>query len=322
MKKTLFLVGLVVVCAHPVYAQGQMFPTKSVRVIVPYTAGGSSDILARLLSASLKDPWGQSPIVENKAGASGMLGNDFVAKATADGHTLVVTDLGTLTIGPSIVKNMLFDLHKDLAPVTTVSFSPYLVVTSPKHVVRTLKELIDYSKANPDKLNVATAGMGSNPHLAALQFATALGLKWTFIPSKGGAQALQDVAGGHADLLFNSMLATAPHVKSGNVRLIAVTSAKRVGAYPDAPAVSELVPDFTAGSWQGVLTTGGTPRETVAKINADIVKVLNTPEMKEKIIGFGAEVIANSPEQMDAFLRADRERWAKVIRDSGLKIEQ
>ena len=136
MRKWLFLIGLVLAYAFPAYAQGQPFPAKSVRVIVPYTAGGSSDILARLLSASLKDAWGQSPIVENKAGASGMLGNDFVAKATADGHTLVVTDLGTLTIGPSIVKNMLFDLHKDLAPVTTISFSPYLVVASPKHSVQ------------------------------------------------------------------------------------------------------------------------------------------------------------------------------------------
>ncbi len=322
MSKTLVLIGLALGYALPALTQAQTYPTKSVRLIVPYTAGGSSDILGRLLSASLKDAWGQSPIVENKTGAAGMLGNDYVAKSTPDGHTLVVTDLGTLTIGPSIIKNMLFDLHKDLAPVTTISFSPYMVVVSPKLPIRTLKEVIDYSKANPGKLNVVTSGIGSNPHLAALQVATALGLNWTFIPSKGGAQALQDIAGGHADLLFNSMLATAPHVKNGNARLIAVTSAKRISAYPDAPAVSELIPDFTAGSWQGVLTTGGTPRDIVAKINADIVKQLNTPEMKERITGFGADVIANTPEQMDTFLRADRERWVKVIKDSGLKIEQ
>jgi tripartite-type tricarboxylate transporter receptor subunit TctC len=320
MKRWQLLIGLALAYALP--AGAQQFPTKSVRLIVPFTAGGSSDILARLIGASLKDAWGQPPIIENKTGASGMLGNDFVAKAAPDGHTLVITDLGTLTIGPSIVKNMLFDLHKDLAPVTAISFSPYMVVVSPKHPIRNLKELIEYSKANPGKLNVATAGIGSNPHLAALQVATALGLQWTFIPSKGGAQALQDVAGGHADLLFNSMLATAPHVKNGNVRLIALTSAKRVGAYPDTPVVSELLPDFTAGSWQGMLTTGGTPRETVARINADVVKILKTAEMTERITGFGADLIANSPEQMDAFLRADRERWAKVIRDSGLKIEQ
>jgi tripartite-type tricarboxylate transporter receptor subunit TctC len=322
MKRFSVLTGLAFGFAFSLGAAAQQFPTKPVRVIVPYAAGGASDILARLISGPLKDQWGQSPIVENKPGASGMLGNDFVAKAAPDGHTLVVTDLGTLTIAPSLIKNLPFDLHKDLAPVTSLTFSPYLVVVSPKLPIKSLQELIEYSRANPGKLNFATPGLGSNPHLAGLQFATALGLKWTYIPSKGGAQALQDVAGGHADLLFNSMLATAPHVKSGNVRLIAVTSPKRIGTYPDAPALSETLPGFTAGSSQGVLTTGNTPRETVAKINADIVKLLQMPEMKEKIIGFGAEPIGNTPEQMNKFLRDDRDRWAKVIREAGLKIEQ
>lgn len=302
--------------------QAQTFPNKPVRIIVPFVAGGSSDILSRLIAAPLREMWGQAPIVENKPGAGSAIGTDLVAKAPADGYTLLVCDLGTMTIMPSLIKNLPYDLHKDLAPVTVISFSPYLIVVSPKLAPQTLKELIEHSKTHPGKLNFATAGIGSNPHLAGLHFSTSVGINWTYIPSKGGAQALQDVAGGHADLVFNSMLATAPHVKNGNVRLLGVTAPKRIGAYPDAPAASEFVPGFTAGSWQGVLTTAGTPPAVVAKLNADIVKVLNSPEIKEKIQGMGAEVVAGAPGQMDKFLRDDRARWAKVIQDNNLKIEQ
>ena len=317
-------VVLAAACAFPLAAAGQApkYPAKPVRIIVPFTPGGASDILARLLSVSLKEEWGQPVIVENKTGAGGTIGSDAVAKAPADGYTLLVSDLGTMTIMPSLVKNLPYDLHKDLAPVTTLTYSPYLVVVTPKLPPKTLKELVEYSKANPGKLNYATPGLGSNVHLAGLQFATAMGIQWTYIPSKGGAQAMQDVAGGHADLIFNSMLATAPHVKSGSLRLVAVTSPKRVPAYPDAPAISEVVPGFTAGSWQGVLTAGATPKDVVAKINADIVKLLKTPEMKAKIVELGAEPIGNSPAEMDKFLREDRARWAKLIQETGLKLEQ
>jgi tripartite-type tricarboxylate transporter receptor subunit TctC len=303
-------------------AQAQKFPAKPARIVVPFVPGGSSDILGRLIGASLRELWGQAPIVENKPGASGAIGADAVAKAPADGHVLLVTDLGTMTILPSLAKNLPFDLHKDLAPVTVISFSPYLVVVTPKHPSKSLEELVGYSRANPGKVNFATAGLGSNPHLAGVQFATAVGIEWVFVPSKGGAQALQDVAGGHADLIFNSMLATAPHVKNGNVRLLAVASPKRLDAYPDAPAVSEMVPGFVAGSWQGVFTTGGTPREMVARLHADLAKVISSPEIKEKIHGMGAQPIANSPEEMDRWLREERARWAKVIRDNNLKIDQ
>jgi tripartite-type tricarboxylate transporter receptor subunit TctC len=303
-------------------AQAQKFPTKATRIVVPFVPGGSSDILGRLIGASLRDLWGQAPIVENKPGASGAIGADAVAKAAPDGHTLLVTDLGTMTILPSLSRNLPFDLHKDLAPVTAISFSPYLVVVTPKFPAKSLSELVEYSKANPGKVNFATAGLGSNPHLAGLQFAKTVGIEWVFVPSKGGAQALQDVAGGHADLIFNSMLATAPHVKNGNVRLLAVASPQRVDAFPDAPAVAEMVPGFVAGSWQGVFTTGGTPREIVGRLNADLVKVLSSPEVREKISGMGAQPIANTPDEMDRFLRGERERWAKVIRDNNLKIDQ
>ena len=322
MKLLIAAVALMSGIAVSVGAHAQKFPAKPVRIIVPFVPGGASDVLARLIGASLREQWGQPVIVENKTGAGGTIGTGTVAKAAPDGYTLVLSDLGTLTIMPSLVGNLPYDLHKDLAPVTVLTYSPYLVVVTPSLPPKSLKELVAYSKANPGKLNYATPGLGSNVHLAGLQFAKAMGIEWTYIPSKGGAQAMQDVAGGHADLIFNSMLATAPHVKSGNLRLLAVTSPKRIGAYPDAPAVGEMVPGYTAGSWQGILAPAGTPRDLVAKLNADIVTLLNTPEIKQKIVGLGAEPIGNSPDEMDRFLREDRARWAKLIKETGLKLEQ
>jgi tripartite-type tricarboxylate transporter receptor subunit TctC len=322
MKRMIVALALALALPFAASAQAQKYPTKPVRLIVPFVPGGASDILARMLSVSLKEQWGQPVIVENKTGANGTIGTDAVVKAAPDGYTLIVSDLGTMTILASLMKNIPYDLNKDLAPVTVLTYSPYLIVVTPSLPPKSLKELVEYSKANPGKLNYATPGLGSNVHLAGLQFAKATGVEWTYIPSKGGAQAMQDVAGGHADLIFNSMLATAPHVKSGSLRLLGVTSPKRVPTYPDTPTAGELVRGYTAGSWQGVLTTRGTPREVVAKINGDIVKLLNTPEMKEKIVGLGAEPIGNSPEEMDRFLREDRARWAKLIQDTGLKLEQ
>jgi tripartite-type tricarboxylate transporter receptor subunit TctC len=322
MKRMIVALALTLAFPFAASAQAQKYPTKPVRMIVPFVPGGASDILARILSVSLKEQWDQPVIVENKTGAGGTIGTDAVAKAPPDGYTLMVSDLGTMTIIPSLMKKMPYDLHKDLAPITVLTYSPYLIVVTPSLPPKSLKELVEYSKANPGKLNYATPGLGSNVHLAGLQFATALGIQWTYVPSKGGAQAMQDVAGGHADLIFNSMLATASHVKSGNLRLLGVSSPKRVPAFPDTPTAGELVRGYTAGSWQGVLTTAGTPKELVAKINADIVKLLNTSAMKAKIVELGAEPIGNSPAEMDKFLREDRARWAKLIQETGLKLEQ
>jgi tripartite-type tricarboxylate transporter receptor subunit TctC len=187
MKRLIAFVGLALGLIFSCGAQAQKFPTKPVRIIVPFSPGDASDILARLLSTVLREPWGQPIIVENKTGAGGVIGADFVAKAPPDGYTLMVYDLGTLTIQQSLIKNIPFDLHKDLAPVTALTYSPYLVVVTPSLPPKSLKELVEYSKANPGKLNYATPALGSNVHLAGLQFATAMGIQWTYIPSKGGA---------------------------------------------------------------------------------------------------------------------------------------
>jgi tripartite-type tricarboxylate transporter receptor subunit TctC len=297
------------------------FPTKPVTIVVPYTAGGASDVQARLIGQRLSQLWGQPVVVDNKPGASASIGMQFVASATPDGHTLVISDLGTLTISPS-VRKVPYDLEKDFAPLSIVTYSPYLLTAHPATPYNTLKELIDYAKANPGKINYGTSGLGTNPHLAGKLFASQLGLKWVDLPSKGGSQTIQDVISGVVDLQFNSVFSTAGHVKSGKLKALATSSAKRLPDMPNVRAISEVVPGFVAGGYQGMFAPAATPREVVIKINADLVKVLNSPELKDKLLELGAEPMPGTPEAMRKFLQEDRDRWAKVVKEHNIKVEQ
>jgi tripartite-type tricarboxylate transporter receptor subunit TctC len=195
-------------------------------------------------------------------------------------------------------------------------------VVHPKVPAKSVQELIAYAKANPGKLNYATAGLGTNPHLAGLWFARHLGIDWAFIPSKGGSQALNDMVAGQADVFFNSLFATNPQVKNGRLRLLAVSAPKRLPAYPDTPAVIEFIPEFVTGSWQGLLMSGETPPAVASAVNQDVLKVLQAGDVREKLTELGANPVANTPAEMDRFLRTEHERWAKVIRDANLKIDQ
>jgi tripartite-type tricarboxylate transporter receptor subunit TctC len=318
LARALLVVSLLV---QPAAAFAQPSAKPPSRIVVPYTPGGASDILARLIAPKLQEMWGQPVVVENRPGGGGHIGIEFVARSGKDGALLVLTDLGTLAIGPSL-QRLAYDLHKDLRPVTIVSFSPYVLVVHPQVPVKSVQELIAYAKANPAKLNYATAGLGTNPHLAGLWFARHLGIDWVYLPSKGGSQALNDMIAGQADVFFNSLFATNPQVKNGKLRLLAVSSPKRLPAYPDTPAVIELVPEFVTGSWQGILMSGETPPEVAARVNQDVVKVLQGGEVREKLSELGANPIVNSPAEMDRFLRDERERWATLIRAANLKIEQ
>ena len=302
-------------------ALAQAYPSKPIRIIVPYTAGGASDVLARVIGNKLQQAWGQPVVVENKVGASGAIGTDYVAKSAPDGYTLVLSDLGTLTIGPSIYK-LPFDVEKDLAPITILTSSPYLVTVHPGLPIQTLKELIEYSRANPTKLNYASSGMGTGPHMAGLLFATRTGLQWTYIPSKGGAQAITDVIGGQADLMFNSAFSTSAFVKTGKLRLLAVSTPTRYGAFPDAPALAEIAPGFSAGAYQALFARAGTPPEIVNRLNAEVVKILAMPDVKEKLQGLGADPYGSTVEGMRLFVRDDRERWAKLVKDQNIRIDQ
>ena len=306
--------------AAPAQAQ-TTYPAKPIRIVVPFAPGGTSDILARSIGQKLTEVWGQSMIVENRTGANGNVGADFVAKAQPDGYTMLLSDVGALSINPSVYPNMPYDPVKDFAPVIMISYSPHVLGVHPSVPVHNIKELIDYAKANPGKMNFANSGTGGAPHLAAIAFAQRTGIQWTYIPYKGGSQAVADVAGGQANVIMNGMLATYPTVKSGRIRGLAVSSAQRVASAPELPTIAELLPGFETGSYQGLLAPGGTPRDIVVKVNAEITKILATQEMRDKLASQGTEVRSGTPESLGTFISSEKARWAQVIKESGAKFD-
>lgn len=314
------LAGLCVVCAIEA-AFAQNYPTKAVRIIVPYPAGGTSDILSRLLSPKLNEAFGQPVVVDNRPGANGNIGADLVAKAPPDGYVMLLADLGALAISPSIYK-LPFDVMRDLAPVTMVAYSPHLLAVHPSVPVKTTQELVALAKSKPGRMNFAVSSIGGAPHLAGVAFEAQTGIKWTYIPYKGGADAIIGLASGQADAIFNGMLATYPHCKSGKLKLIAVSSAKRIASIPEVPTVAEGgLKDFETGSWQGVVIAAGTPRDIVTRLNAEITKAFTTADMKENLAKQGAEVYAMTPEQQGAWLKKEIDKWARVVKAANLKLE-
>jgi len=303
-------------------AGAQTYPNKPIRIVVPYAAGGTSDILARQIGPKLTDAWGQPVVVENKPGANGNVGADFVAKSAPDGYTLLLTDLGGLVISASVYPKLPFNPAKDFSPVVMVSYSPHVLAVNPDVQVKDVKELVAMAKAHPGKLNFAISGIGGAPHLAGIEFAQRLGLDWTYIPYKGGADAITGVVGRQAHVLFNGMLATWPHVTGGRLRALAISAAQRVPSAPETPTVAEQgLPGFETGSYQGVIGPAGMPRETVAKLNAELVKVLNTAEMKERFAKQGTEVRTGTPESLGSWMTTEQAKWAKVVKESGAKFE-
>jgi tripartite-type tricarboxylate transporter receptor subunit TctC len=317
--RRLLLAFAAVSCAT---ALAQSWPARPIRIIVPYPPGGTSDILARALAPGLEASLGQPVVVENKAGATGNLGADYVAKSAPDGYTLLLGDIGSLAISPSVFATLPFDPVKDFTPVAMVAYSPHILAVHPSVPAANVKELIAYAKGNPGKLNFAVSGIGGANHLAGIDFAQRTGIKWTYIPYKGGSQAITDLMGGQAQVMFNGMLATYPAVKDGRLRAIAISSAKRFAAAPDLPTVAESgVPGFETGSWQGIVAAAHTPSEIVGKLHAAVTKILATPQMKERLDKAGAEVRPMTPAEFGAFIASEKARWAKVVRESGEKFE-
>jgi tripartite-type tricarboxylate transporter receptor subunit TctC len=307
--------------ALPAPAQ-QTWPSKPIKIIVPYPPGGTSDILARSVGQKLSGQYGQPVLVENKPGATGNIGADFVAKSPPDGYTLLLGDIGSLAIAPSVVTTLPFDPVKDFAPVVMVAYSPHLLVVHPSVPAKDAKELIAMAKAKPDTMNFAVSGIGGANHLAGIDFAQRAGIKWAYIPYKGGSQALTDMVGGQAQVMFNGMLATYPFVKDGKLKVLAISSAKRFAAAPEIPTVAESAfSGFETGSWQGIVAPAGTPPEVVRKLHTDVMAILSTPEMKDRLDKAGAEVRAMSPQQFGGFIRDERARWAKVVKESGEKFD-
>ena len=301
---------------------GQTYPSKPIRIIVPYAAGGTSDILARQIGPKLSDTWGQPVVVENKPGANGNVGADFVAKSAPDGYTLLLTDVGGLVISASVYSSLPFDPSKDFSPVVMVAYSPHVLAVHPSVPVKNVKELIALAKAQPGRLNFAISGIGGAPQLAGIDFAQRTGVQWTYIPYKGGSDAVAAVGAGQADVLFNGMLATWPSVQGGRLRALAISSAQRVPAAPDTPTVAEQgLPGFETGSFQGVVGPNGVPRDTIARLNTELIRVLNASDMKERFAKQGTDVRTGTPESFGQWLRTEQARWARVVKESGAKFD-
>jgi tripartite-type tricarboxylate transporter receptor subunit TctC len=323
MKRLLTcLFAAAIAYASSAIALADTWPSKPIRIIVPYPPGGTSDILARALSPGITAALGQPVVVENKPGATGNLGADYVAKSPPDGYVFLLADIGSLAISPSVFAELPFDPVKDFTPVAMVAYSPHILAVHPSVPAKDVKELIALAKAKPDSLNFAVSGIGGANHLAGIDFAMRAGIKWTYIPYKGGSQAISDVVGGQAQVLFNGMLATYPFVKDGKLKAIAISSDKRFSAAPEIPTVAESgIPGFETGSWQGIVAPTGTPPDIVNKLHATVTKILATAEMKDRLDKAGAEVRPQTPAQFGEFIRSEKARWAKVVKESGAKFE-
>jgi tripartite-type tricarboxylate transporter receptor subunit TctC len=315
MRLTLTL--LLALCAAVPPVAAQTYPAKPIRIIVPFPPGGTSDILSRLIGPRLTEKWGQPVIVESRPGAAGAIAMELVAKSAPDGYTLVLTDVGTLVILPVLYPKTSYGVQ-DFAPITTISYSPHLLCVHPNVPVTTVPQLIALAKKRPGVLNYASSPAGA-PYLAGLQFAHRAGLKWEYITGRGGAQSIMDVMTGQADVLFNGMLATLPPVKSGKLRLLAVTGEKRHASLPDTPAVAEFIPGFLTGSWQGLLAPARTPPEVVATLNAEVARVLFTPDMKQRLQAQGADPIGTPAAESAQFLRDERDRFTRLTKETGYK---
>ncbi len=303
-------------------ALAQAYPTKTIRIVVPFSPGGTSDILARAIGPKLTEAMGQPVVVENKTGANGNVGAEFVVRSAPDGYTMLLSDVGALAINPSVYPKMTYDPVKDFSPIIMVSYSPHVLAVHPSVPANSVKELIAYAKANPGKMNFANSGAGGAPHLAGVDFAKRTGITWAYIPYKGGSAAVTDVIAGQSNVLFNGMLATYPAVKSGRLRGLAVTAAERVPSAPELPTLIESgLPGFVTGSYQGLLAAAGTPHDIVAKLNAELTRALNTADIKSMLAKQGTEVRAGTPEQLGAFIAAEKARWAVVVKENGVTVD-
>jgi len=314
--------GLVlVVVAFSAWAQA--YPNHSIRLVVPFPAAGTTDILARLVAQRLTETMGQSVVVDNRPGAAGNIGSDVVAKAPADGYTLLMCTVSTHAINPNLYAKIPFDHIRDFAPVILVAAVPNVLVVNPSLPVYTVADLIKLAKSKPGTINFASSGSGTSIHLSGELFKTMAGVDMTHVPYKGSAPALTDLVGGQVQVMFDNLPSALPQIKAGKLRAVAVTSPKRAPALPDVPTIAESgLPGFEATSWFGVVAPAATPAAIVSKLNAEIDKWLRMPETKEQLLAQGAaDAVGGTPEQFAAFIRGETDKWAKVVKASGAKVD-
>ena len=302
----------------PLAAHAQAFPTKAITIIVPFSAGGTTDILARVLGQFISKDLGQPVIIDNRAGAGGNIGTQLVARAAPDGHTILMGTVGTHAINQSLYPKLAFDPIKDFAPLTRVALVPNLLVANPAQPFKTVKELMAYTKANPGKVTFGSSGSGTSIHLSGELFKQMAGVDIQHVAYKGSAPAVNDLLGNHIAIMFDNMPSAISHVKAGKLRPLAVTTAQRSPALPDVPTVAEAgVPGYEATSWFGLLAPAKTPAPVVARLNTSILKALADPDVKKKLLEQGAEPAGETPAQFAAFIASETVKWGKIVKQSG-----
>ena len=303
-------------------AAAQNFPTKPVRILVGFGAGGATDIVARTLAQSLTADWKQNVLVENRAGASGMIAAEMTAKAPADGYTLMITPQTSLAVAPALYGKAPYDTMRDFTPITLTGYTPLLMVIHPSFPVKNFKEFIAFAKKSKEPITFGSGGVGSSPHMAGELMSAQLGIKITHVPYKGENPALADTVGGQIPVMFGNLPVAIPHVQSGRLRGIANTWSTRSPLAPDIPTVAEAgFKDYAIATWFGLLGPANMPPELVARIQRDTARMFNTPATKEKLTGMGVDLVLNSPEQFRDYLKSEIARYTKVIKDAGIKAQ-
>lgn len=310
-----------VLCMTAAAVHAQKYPTKPIRVIVAYTPAGTTDILARAVGQKMTEAWGQTVIIDNRPGANGNIGTELTANATPDGYTITMGTAATHSINNTLYPTLKWDAVKNFAPISLVAEVPNVLVVNNSLPVKSVKELIAYGNANPGKLNHGSPGLGSTGHLSAELFKASTGLKMTHIPYKGSAPTLADLVGGQIQVVIDNLPPYLPHIQSGKIRGLAVTTAKRSAAAPNLPTMQEAgVAGYEAGSWFGLLAPAGTPKAIVSKLSAETARILKIPEVNERLSGLGATPVGGTPEEFAAFIRSEQAKWRKVITQAGIKL--
>ena len=314
------MIRLLLLLLFPLSALAQ-YPAKPVHLVVPFPAGGPTDVLSRVVAQKLSERWGSAAVVDNKPGAGGAIGSDFVAKSAPDGYTLVMATSSTHSIGPALQK-LPYDADKDFTPVAQAWSAPNVLVVSPKLGVQNVRDLIALARAKPGQLNFASSGIGTIPHLSAELFKSLAGIDIVHVPYKGTGLSISDISRGQVAMLFDSIITAQQHAKAGNVRMLAVSTAKRSPLLPELPTMMEAgVPGYESTTYFGVLGPARLPREVVDRLSADIAAVLKAEDLRARFAAAGAEPVGSSPEAFAALIRGEREKWARLIRTAGIKVE-
>ena len=321
MRKTVAMLALAVMAlTAQAQSPAQGYPSKTIKIVVPFAVGGIADTFARVIAQKLTDAWGQPAIVENKTGAGGNIGADLVAKAQPDGYTLVMGNIGSHAVNPFLVKSMPYDPLRDFVPIAHVLDAEGLLVVHPSLPVKTVPELIAYLKANPGKASYASGGIGTTSHLAGELFKSMARVDMVHVPYKGNSPAITDVLGGQTQMIFATMPTVIQHARAGKLRPVAVIGATRAPAI-DVPTVAETLPGFEVSNWIGLFAPAGTPHEIVVKLNAEVQKIMRAPDVQKRLETEGAKFIPTTPESFAAFQKSEADKWGAAIREAGIKPE-